>query len=1347
MKNNTIIIYKKSILLILFLFIIIYLSQASNLRQISNMNNLSNNSIESFYQDKQGRLWIGTCDGLNIYNGREIEVYQPTDKTQSLLGNIIDNILETKENIFWIQTAHEFNKLDWTKKTVRHYNGFKQNIFRAKSRNNTFFIFQEDNFIQYFDENKDSFIKVKLPGISYNSTLNFLIDRDDKLWIIDKKGQMSAYNIINKGGGLSFVKYFSSTHNHQIQYCFYSNNDLFFIDTQHNLYSYNLHNMSKKWLYNVGDMIKERGEVSAIVSNNENIFIGYKTNGIQILVKSNDLQKKYDIENLPINCGVFTLLKDKNQDIVWIGTDGQGVYIHSNDMYTLRSTIIKDYIPQIGKPIRSIYKDKDNTLWLGTKGDGIVKIHNYNISSGLSGNKIEIMSRYNSSLTDNSVYCTIKSKKELLWIGTESGLNYYSYADKQLNKIDIKDKNQPIIYIHDIYEKDSTLWISTVGMGIVKARLRWDGDRPMLDNIKRITINNGEMSSNYFFRIYPENDSIIWFANRGHGAFKMNTRSLNYEQFTFSDNIINKTFDDIFSITRDSKYMYFGSGGGLIKYESRDKFKVLDNTSGFMNNTVHEILNDDIDGSIWVSTNGTLINYKSQNETLRNYGVKDGLTVVEFSDGASFKDSESGVMFFGGVNGFITIQKNHPYDNLYMPKLTFENLTILGKKENINDYLNTKGADKTLILKNSQNFITISVNAIDFLDAHNYTFYYKIDGISDRWIDNGNSNIISLTNMSFGNYKLHVKYINRSVGIASPEYTLPINILPPWYFSRAAYTLYILLFIISVFFLFKYIGIKNEKKRRKIIRILEAQHKEQVYESKMDFFTSIAHEFCTPLTLIQGPCNQIIEHQNNPSITKYAQVIQRNAERLNSLIQDLISFRKIETDNKPPVLERLNISEIVNNVIFTFMEFAKANNARFYKTVPANLIWNSDRNYIITIITNLLSNAFKYMSDGGCVEIELNEESDNLVIKISNTGKGIKEEDLGKIFDRHYILDTLENKSSNKLWSRNGLGLAISNGMVKNLNGSISVTSTINEWTCFLITLPRQEKISDAFIQEIHTSPASPSINNNKIQHEIILPDKTFNKNKQTILVIDDETDILWFISDIFSEKYNVLTISSPLEVNLILNTFHPDIILCDINMPKLNGIELTSIIKSDKHTAHIPLIIVSAKHDTEEQIKGIDAGAELYITKPFNVEYLKSSVERLMEQKTVLKEYFNSPLSAYQLNDGKFVHKDDNILLKEIHLIIESNIKDSDLNANFIAKIMNISVRTLYRKLTLLEYENISDLIRDTRLHLAESLLVQTKKTIEEIIYETGFRNRVSFYKAFVKKYNCTPSEFRKKV
>lgn len=767
------------------------------------MGSLSNNSIESLYQDRTGKLWIGTCDGINIFNGRVIEIYQPKDRNNALLGNIIDNMIETDENILWIQTYYGLNKLDKNTNQVSHYTDFNPHLYLTKDKQNTLFVLQEDNFIHYYDAQKDTFNIAALSGINIQNILQVTIDKDNKLWIICKDGNFISYSIIHKEEELFLVETYRSKRFDSLLYAFCSSNDILCVDEQKQLYSFNLHSLSQDYLCSLKEMINKKGEISSILRSGENIYVGYKTNGLQVLKK---LNSGYEVEDISINCGVFSLWKDRYQDIIWIGTDGQGVYSYSNDTYSIKTINIKDYIPHIGKPIRSIYKDEHRTLWIGTKGDGIIKVKDYEESEGLSTAKIENLTMNNSMLKDNAVYCIRKSeKKQILWIGTENGLNYFSYTENKIKPIKLTIREKPIIYIHDIYEQDSILWISTVGMGVIKAKIIWENNQPTLQAIDELVMDGGNMPANYFFAIYPLNDTTLWLANRGLGAIKLDTQSMDYEQVRFSKSN-RKTLDEILSINRIENNMYFGTSAGLVEYSDAEHYDIFDNNDGFLNNTIHDILKED-DNSLWLSTNRGLINYKPKDKIVRSYNADNGLGIAEYSDGAAFFDEALGVLYFGGIDGFVSITRHRDYSYEYMPNLTFEHLTILGEDKNIKDYIK----DGVIELKHFENFITIEVNAIDYINTHNYSFFYKIDEVSNQWIDNGSSTVIPITNLNHGKYTLSVKYINKNIDSSSIPHTLKIRVLPPWYLSPIAYAIYIIIFITCIILLYKYLEFIREK--------------------------------------------------------------------------------------------------------------------------------------------------------------------------------------------------------------------------------------------------------------------------------------------------------------------------------------------------------------------------------------------------------------------------------------------------------------------------------------------------------------------------------------------------------
>ena len=367
-----------------------------------------------------------------------------------------------------------------------------------------------------------------------------------------------------------------------------------------------------------------------------------------------------------------------------------------------------------------------------------------------------------------------------------------------------------------------------------------------------------------------------------------------------------------------------------------------------------------------------------------------------------------------------------------------------------------------------------------------------------------------------------------------------------------------------------------------------------------------------------------------------------------------------------------------------------------------------------------------------------------MIITVSNTGEGIDEEDITKVFDRYKILDNFENQDKPNMWSRNGLGLAISYSMVSLLDGTINIKSTPNEWTSFIVELPvltADNKIVDV---DYNIEQVGKQYIRNNEELDLKLPEYNIDESKPTILIIDDEPEVLWFMCDIFSDKFNIIPLKSAVEGLNVLEEVHPDIIICDVVIPELDGIWFTKHVKSNSKTLHIPIILVSSKHEVEEQIEGINAGAELYVTKPFNVDYLISFVLRLLNRKETLKDYFTSPISAFEMSNGKLTHKEHRKILKNIIDIINKNINDPLLSANFIAEKMNMSSRNLYRKTNEIGNISISDMIRDCRLIVAEDLLLKSKLTIGEIVFKSGFSNRVSFFKAFAKKHGCTPKEFR---
>lgn len=1331
----------------LFCCLNLYLSPtfAYNLKQVADKEYMSNSSITSLCQDERGLMWIGTCDGLNIYDGQEIEEFKTRDREDYLSGNLIDNIVYTGDDIYWIQTYHGLNRLDRRTNTITHYNEFQKLFFMNKDNDGNLFIIQDSNCVYYYQKKQGVFRKINVTGIPISDIVDFFIDGSNRMWIV-MKGYNRCYEIQQEAvsGEITLLSQKNSL-NYQtsLLYCFHDKESLYYIDKEYDFYAYHIPTKKNAFIANLGREIQARGKISSIVYSHNNFFVGFMMDGILMLEKQKDTGK-YQIQSLPINSGVFCLKKDRFQDIVWIGTDGQGVYLYSNPLHSIKSVVLGNYTEKIERPVRALFLDDDRTFWIGTKGNGILRIEDYELDKNLSDCRAEILTTSNSALGSNAVYCFAKSHRNLLWIGDEEGLSYYSYREKKVRKLPLRIGNEDFKYIHDIYETSgSELWLASVGMGVVKARIAGTPDHPVLVSAQRYVINDGELGSNYFFTIYKESEENPLFGNKGYGVFRFNRTTNGLEPMS-THKYENMTLNNILAISKDSSNNYlFGTSYGLIKYTSETSYQLFNTQNGFLNNTIHAILKNTPD-DFWLSTNLGLINFDTKRNVFRSYGFADGLKVVEFSDGAAYRDAETGTLFFGGINGFVAIRADGSPEQLYMPPVYFDKLSIFGEQYNLGEFITRKKENEVLNLEYDQNFFSVSFASVDYLNGNNCTYFYKLKGLSDQWVNNGSESGVSFTNMAPGEYTLLVKYYNSVFDKESEVYPLVIRIADPWYASWWAYLIYACCLFLLATLLIRSFILRSKRRKQELLNEIEKRHQKNVFESKLRFFTNIAHEFCTPLTLIYGPCGRILSSKGlSKFVVDYVQMIQTNAERLNNLINELIEFRRIETGNREVRIELLDVSSIMKNLAKTFVEMAKSRNITFLSKIPEQVKWNSDKGFLNTIIINLISNAFKYTPDGESIKIEVDSSEENVLhLRVANAGSTIREEDFQYMFNRYTILDNFENQDE-KSFSRNGLGLAISYNMAKLLNGKLKVENTPDGWVMFTLTLPFLEPTAGVSSAKRLTSEYIPKIDAQPI---LKLPQYEFDKMRPTLLVIDDEIEMLWFIGEIFSGDFNVVTLQDPERVEQVMNEVYPNVIICDVMMPGVGGIELTRQIKSVKETAHIPIIIVSGRHEMEQQMAALSAGAEMYITKPFSAEYLRISVCQVMERKEVLKNYFSSPISSFEKSDGKLTHKESKKFLQSVLKIINDNIRNKELTPRFIADGLAISPRSLYRKMEEIGGESPTDLIKGCRLHVAKDLLLTTKKTIDEIVFESGFSNKVTFFKVFRDKYECTPKEFRTK-
>ncbi len=1327
-------------LLICILCCFPHLIHAYSLRQFSNKNGLSNSAILSLYQDHQGVIWIGSCDGLNIFDGTNIHVYNPVNPTKApLSGNLINDIMETEKDVLWIQTNYGLDRLDTKLQTSKSFTEFKDKNYMAKSRDNDLFIVKDDGYIYYYQPEKQLFQKLEVPQIAFGHVLSTIIDKNNILWVFTSNNDTRSYQIIKNKEEIALTPNNLFKHSEQLLWAFAEEDLIYFIDKTYSLYEYDFGNQQQYFIADLKAEVETRGEVSSIIKQQNDYYIGFKSSGLIVLKYMSDQKIKYQMQDTEIHSGIFCLMKDKYQDIVWIGTDGQGVYMYFNDTFSITNTLLDTPVYQINNPVRTVYYDEEQTLWIGTKGGGILRIRNYSpeTNAAVSFDRISIS---NSTLTDNTVYCFAPGSANRLWIGTENGLNYYSYQNKQLKAFTVIADGKKVKYVHSINElNDTTLWVSTVGEGIVKVILDKAGSAPSVKSATRIVLDDGRMASNYFFTSFQENDSILWFGNRGYGAYRLNVETEQLTPYRF-DNVVNsQTANDIFAIYKNEKGYWLGTSSGLLHF-NEDYSHYHDRADLFSNNTVHGILEDQ-QNNLWISTNQGLVRFNPKTNTRQTYDRENGLEVTEFSDGAFYKDSRTETLFFGGTNGFVTVKPNAYIMADYMPQINLKGLSIFGKEYNIHDFLHDKKGKKILQLDYSRNFFCIDFMAIDYINGNNYSYSYKLDEVSSQWIESGTSASAIFSNLAPGQYTLLVKYKNNMNGKECEPQKLLIQITPPWYLSNWAYILYFILIALFCILAVYRIVHQYRRKQHRMIEKLNREKKEEVYESKLRFFTNITHEFCTPLTLIYGPCEKILAYpQSDSYIRKYGKMIQQNTEKLNGLILELLEFRRLETGHKVLSIQRLSVSDKLRNIAESFCELAENKNLNYRLDIEPDIEWNTDISCFSKIVNNLISNAFKYTPEEGNITIGLKVENQLLTLNISNSGKGIAKENLAKIFDRYKILDSFEMNGKN---SRNGLGLAICKNMVTLLNGEINVSSIQNEITTFTVTLPELSPTAQEAETPQKVYETGP-LNTNTEPMELEQTTVNFDTSKHTVMIIDDDPSMLWFVSEIFVDKYNVLSFNNAAEALASLELKQPDLIISDVMMPEIDGLSFAQKIKQNKLWSHIPLILLSALHHEDDQVKGIEAGAEVYVTKPFNVKYLEKVVYRLIKRESDLKEYYSSIFSSFKVENGNCIHKEDQEFLDKVIETIEKNITNPDLSVELLSSDLGYSTRQFYRKLKPITDKSPADIIKEYRLTMAERLLLTKNYTIEEIMDKTGFNNRGTFYKLFSQRFGMPPRQYR---
>lgn len=1334
-----------------------------SLEQLDNTKGLSNSSVNAIFQDSENLLWIGTWDGLNRYDGNSFKIFRPElDNENSLSNQVILKIAEDNAGQIWILTIHGINR--YNKKT----DAFQRFYFSRENKPPL----SESEFNMALDASKKVFCAVKDWGIGYfNGNAFQLLNSKNlstkavkkmefsltgELLVLSDNNELYSLSLKTGNNGKKIISKVELISKKIRTFEVVSNQKVCIIPSSGNVI---LHSLSD----NKNQTLPIQNIDNSIGHIPEGIVLSGKS-GYFIMDNSGNIVSKPWLKYLKSQ--KITTLIQGSENVLWTGTDGDGLF----KIYPLKKAfnlISKAQVPELdGGIIRTFLEADGNSFLVGTKGKGLFRFPSDFYLNPEKALQYQNFNESNSSI-NNAVFALCKGLDNLVFVGTDGdGVTVFDLKKSKLINWSAIEGNEKCDYFKSTYtisqDKNGFIWLGTNGYGMIRCKIERSGEKLKVTEFKRYLADSNKaksLSSNIIFSIVPRNDNQLWIGTRLGG---LNLFDKKTEEFRTYKNIRNNpkslSNNDILCLQTDvNNRLWIGTSFGLnvlekLKNNGEAVFKSFTVKEGLPNNTIHGIVSDK-KSNLWISTNLGLSNFNGFK--FINYTKNEGLQNNEFADGAFYHDRKSDFVFMGGIKGFNYFLPQKIKESSVIPDILIDKIS--GQNQPIPYYQGLvispdSKTNPSIVLNHNQNFFDIELAALTYVNSEKCQYAYQLMNFDKGWNTINNRRIISFTNVPKGNYSLWIKWSNSDGVWSKPVHAIDIRVKPVFWQSNLALVIYLILTSLFVLFVLSYY-----KKRQSLSQnILFRKREEELHENRLSFFTNIAHEFQTPLTLIVGPVQKLSETANlSERNQKFLQMIQRNSSRLLFLTQQLLEFRKAEYDYLEITAREFDLVSLVEQIAELFDEWALDKKIDYNLDIPSALPGWFDKDKIEKIVFNLMSNAFKYTPVKGKIDVKftLEDDSKRLNITIVNTGNGIPKEKLDSLFDRFFLSDT--NKAPDNDLFRTGIGLAYIKKLVTVLRGEIQVSSITNEQTTFTVLIPCSKESFTEKELDAGVSPILISHHLKNILEEIPgksddTPDKIasledIQDTRKTILLVEDEKEIHLFLNDLLGVTYKIIPVYNGLEALEVLEREMPDIIISDVMMPMMDGVELCKKMKQDIKTCHIPFIMLTAKDSVIHRIEGLESGANSYIPKPFYPDHLLIRIQKLLEEKELLLKHFAQDTLTENLATLP-INNDEKDFVKKVIELIRSNIDNEDLQSLFIEKELGISNSQLYRKVKQIFGFTPGDLIRTIRLKYAAELLRKNVLTVSEVCYQSGFNNRSYFYREFNKMYNATPKNYQLK-
>ena len=1344
---------------------------------------LSHNSVLCVTEDHDHLIWIGTREGLNKYNSVDVTIYkQGIHDSTSLSNNHIICIYENKQNELWVGTARGVNRYDRLNDCFIEYlpgadssnisNGYVRCIADGPGYKTWI---GTSAGLNIYNSKTDSFKKIYLadnPTLD-NNIIALFHDDQDRMWI-GTKGGLYIYD--QKQFKEVPVELETNIPFHSIEIRDIKQDDqgLIWVSTEeHGIFALNYKNghASVQRHFHTGNSKIISNSVRKFLIDGNDIWLA-TLEGLSILDKSTSkiTNVTYSIENPEgiSNSSLHDVIKD-HAGGYWLATYTGGInYYHpQNNLFPHFKKIVGASNSLNSDAISGFLEDKEGNLFIST-GDGGLNYQDQKttkITTYTTGGKYDISNNNIKSIDDD--------QDGNLWIATYNGLNFFDrktgrFAHYFFNPNNPNSLNNNQVHVVHV-DEDGLVWIGMNG-----------GVFQVFDPKTQIFTSLPDVGRIVTEVVCEDSKGKLWIGERyGLKCLDRKTRKLvDISHFTtgFEDQLCYLNW-----ITEDSKgNIWIGTqSSGIIIFKDGHAY-LFDTENGLSDNTINAILEDDF-GDFWISTNKGIskIKYSEDEQGIPHLESTDfttihGLQGAQFEQGSAYK-SQSGKLYFGGINGYNAFMPEDVIKKEYFPPVTFTELQINFKK---NSPTNAESIFKVPIneakqieLKYSERNIFLRFAGINFVNPNDTYYRYMLSGLDQDWIELGDQRTVNFTYLPIGEHKLLIQSSTNPSQWNDTYRRLMIKIDPPWWQTYWAYILYVIFLSGLLYAFFTYSQRWADLKNKLNMEQFQREKELELHESKLKFFTDVSHELRTPLTLILAPLEKIMMQKDvGAKLSSQLQIIQRNGNRMMQLIDQVLNLRKLETGHEKLQSAKGNIVSFLKEISLAFAEIASSKNIQFdYQASVEKIDLWYDRDKMEIIIYNLLSNAIKNTPEGGTIKMNLSieEQSFNSAdgrqtkgkgrfakIIVEDTGRGISDADLTQIFNRFYSANGKVNQSIKGI----GVGLELTKRMVELHKGEISVESQQEApdkkgFTRFAVLLPIGNK---------HLSPEEKLVDfknsedPSRYTHELSLREKLGNlvpeqvdiklpkisdKNKQTLLIVEDNQEVRTFVRDLFRDNYMVEEAADGLQGWKLATEIIPDLIISDIMMPKMDGIELCRKLKSDVRTSHIPVVLLTARTTLTFKYEGLETGADEYITKPFSAQYLILKVKNLIKQRNLLRQYFERE-SILQPENITVTSVDERLLKKAMDYIVQ-NIESPLISVEKLSHELGLSRVHFYRKIKALTNLTAVEFIRSVRLKRAAALLAQGKLNIKEVQNRVGFESADYFRKCFKAQFGITPSEY----